>query len=215
VVAGVAAVAAAAALAVSAVLDDPVAENPTRDATPIVVGPVVEPGQELTGGESALPPLTMVLEQPAPDDISTLPAAQQVARLRELLETQAEPERFVELGSAYMALGDKAAADDAFDRARRLLPGRPAPLIGLAMSDALEGSEGLDAAARQMAVLRERFPQSQVVAFNQGWLAVYRRDVATVRDAWERTIALDATSPLGTTAAALLEQVGAAQAATP
>jgi hypothetical protein len=204
-------VAAAAALAVSWSLDDPVGENPNRDVTPIVVGPVVERGQELTGGDSALPPVAMVLERAAPDGISQLPPAQQIARLRELVSTRAEAERFVELGSAYMAIGDRPSAVDAFERARGLLPGRAAPLVGLAMTDAMQGTEGQARAADTLAQLRREFPRSQVVAFNQGWLGVYRRDVPTIREAWRRTVALGAATPLGRTATALLTQVGTGQ----
>jgi hypothetical protein len=68
-----------------------------------------------------------------------------------------------------------------------------------------------------MAALAARHPDDLVVAFNQGLVAVYRKDTATVLRAWGRAAALGPRSPLGRTArgvVAALEKRGAGGAGT-
>ncbi len=55
----------------------------------------------------------------------------------------------------------------------------------------------------RLQALAAQNPRSQLVAFNQGWLAIYRRR-PTGAAAWKRTIALGRDTRLGTTADALL-----------
>jgi len=54
-----------------------------------------------------------------------------------------------------------------------------------------------------------------VVAFNQGLVAVYRRDTATVLAAWRRAAALGPRSPLGRTARGVVAALEQRQAARP
>jgi hypothetical protein len=64
------------------------------------------------------------------------------------------------------------------------------------MVDAATAS-GRERSAPALAKLAARHPQSQLVAFNQGMLAVYREDKATADAAFARVRAIDPTSPLG------------------
>lgn len=202
----VALAAALAALGVATLLDDPVGEGP-RDQEPIIAGVVTPQGEELTGGDSPLPPLAIILPRALSADIRQLPAEQQVVTLRESLAQRPTARRYVELGRAYMELADADSAAAAFEEGTALAPSDPEPLVGLAMSRAVADDTGLDEATGELESLAQRFPQSQVVAFNQGWLALYRPDVATVTAAWRRTIELGPRTPLGRLAADLLRQI--------
>lgn len=202
----VAIVAAGAALGVAAMLDDPVGEGP-QDQAPIVAGIVTPEGEELTGGDSQLPPLAIVLPRALSADIRQLPAEQQVGRLRQGLAQNGTAKRYVELGRAYMELADADSAAAAFQEAAKRAPNDPEPLVGLAMSRAVADAAGIDAATGELESLAQRFPTSQVVAFNQGWLALYRPDVATVTASWRRTVELGPRTPLGVLAADLLKQI--------
>lgn len=193
-----------AAVGVASVLDDPVGEG-ARDAAPIVAGPVVAPGQELTGGPSDLPPLALVLDRPPPGEIGTLSAEDQIPRLQALAATNAEPRRLIELGAALQASRRLDEARDAFENALRLAPNDIAARVGLALTAGGQGPEGLERAATALADLEDRRPESQIVTFNRGWVAIYQRDADTAQDAWERTVAIAPRSRLGQTASQLLD----------
>jgi hypothetical protein len=75
------------------------------------------------------------------------------------------------------------------------------------MTEGMSGTAGLARANTTLTALAARFPTSQVVMFNLGWLAVYRTDVATIRSAWARTAALGPTTDLGAWAAVLLKHM--------
>lgn len=198
------------ALGIAASMDDPEGRA-ARDAAPIVVGRVpVELARRGDRSGADLPPLAMVLDRPAPGGIAALPAAEQVTRLQALARPGAPGRRWVELGRALMETGDADGARAAFRRAATLLPGDPAPLVGLAMSDGIAGGAGLDAAAARMDALVTGYGRSQVVMFNRGWLAAYRGRSAQVLADWSRTVALGPRTPLGRTAAALLQQIRSA-----
>lgn len=206
-VAAAALVAGGTALGIASLMDEPV-DGAARDLAPIVVGNVVPPGEELTGeNTSGLPPLAIVLAAATPQAIAALPAAQQVVQLREDVASAPRPASYLQLGRALMELGDAPSAREAFTRAAELAPGSPAPLVGLAMTDGIEGDAGLARAAARMEALARRFPADQLVAFNRGWLAVYRRDAATVVASWRRAVELGPRTALGETAAELLKQV--------
>ncbi|HWH13921.1 MAG TPA: hypothetical protein VNT51_04190 [Miltoncostaeaceae bacterium] len=198
-----------ATLGLAALLDDPEGRA-ARDPAPIIVGrvPVEQATRAPRSGVTAdLPPLSMVLDRPAPEGISSLPAAQQVQRLRDLVAAGAPPRRRVELGRALMETGDAEGARRAFAAARAGMPGDPAPLVGLAMTEGLRGEAGVAEAGRRMGALTRRFPRSQLVWFNRGWIAAYARDADAVVEAWQRTVELDPRTPLGRTADALLARV--------
>jgi|GEM_PF-540149 len=202
------------ALGLASALDEPEGRA-ARDPAPIVVGRV--PVEQATraaeaGATDALPPLSMVLDRPAPSGISSLPASEQVLRLRELIAAGGGGRRQVELGRALMELGDAEGAREAFTRARAALPGDTAPLVGLAMVPGLDGPEGVRRAAARMQALARRHPRDQLVWFNRGWIAAYAGDAQGVVAAWRRAVTLGRTTPLGETAAALLQRVEAARA---
>jgi len=192
------------AIGIALALDDPVGSGERDPARPIVAGVVVAPGQELTAGESALPPLALVLDSPPPAQIADLQPEAQVAALRRRAEQRETPTRLVELGSALQGAGEGPAAEAAYRRALELDPGNVAARAGLVMADGATGTEGLDRAGRALARLARQRPRNQLVAFNQGWLAIYRRDVPTARAAWLRTIRLGGETRLGRTAQQLL-----------
>lgn len=223
---GAAAAVAAIALVIAARMDEPVGEGAVDTAQPIVAGPIVAPGSELTGepeeqtqtqaqqAESVgdLPPLALVLDRLPPDGIGSLAAEDQIPRLRALAATRAEPRRLVELGAAYQATGRYDDAREAFVNALRLDQEDVAAEVGLALNDALADEQRSSRAAAALAALAARNPDNQIIAFNRGWLAAYRRDVETAESAWRKTIALDSDSRLGQTARELLRLlVGDAQ----
>lgn len=205
----VALVAAGAALGVASLQDEPVGEGP-QDQAPIIAGVVTPQGQELTGGDSQLPPLSIILPRALPPAIRQLPPEQQVVALRETVARTPSAARYVELGRAYMDLADADSATAAFQEAAKLAPSSPEALVGLAMSRAVASDTGLQEASGELESLAQRFPDSQLVIFNQGWLALYLPDVATVTASWKRTVQLGPRTPLGLLAADLLEQITAA-----
>jgi cytochrome c-type biogenesis protein CcmH/NrfG len=205
VVLGIAGIVAVAAILVAVSLDQASGTKPQTSAS-IAAGPVVAPGDQLTGGQSKLPPLAVVLDRT--DAASSMTAADQVVALREELATKPTSAGYLDLGQAYMTLGDEVSAQSAFARAAALAPASPGPLVGLAMTEGMSGTAGLASANALMTQLQTRFPTSQVVAFNIGWLALYRADVTTLRNAWARTIVLGPTTALGDLARGLLSEIG-------
>ncbi len=195
------------AIGIALALDDPTGAGQRDRARPIVAGVVVAPGQELTAGESALPPLALVLDTPPPARIAGLMPEAQVAVLRRRAEQRATPRRLVELGSALQGAGEGPAAEASYRRALQLDADNLAARVGLLMADGATGTEGLDRAARALRRLTGQRPRDQLVAFNQGWLAAYRRDLPTARTAWLRTVRLGGETRLGRTAGRLLEAI--------
>jgi len=200
IIIGVWVVAAGGALLVAAALDSPVGEG-TRDvAQPAVPGTVAEPAPP-----NGLPPLALVLGRDLPADIRGLPAVEQATRLRDQVAQGAPAARWVELGSLLQQLGRGPMAGGAYRNALSLEPGNLEALVGLALVEGATGREGATRAAATLSDLATEHPDSQIVAFNQGWLAVYRQRAAPARAAWERTIALGPGTRLGLNAAALLD----------
>jgi hypothetical protein len=193
-----------AAVGVATMLDDPVGEG-ARDAAPIVAGPVVAPGQELTGGPNDLPPLALVLDRPPPGEIGTLPAEDQVPRLQALSADQTQPRRLVELGAALQASRRLDEARAAFERALEVDSNDIAAQVGLALTDGAAGPGGLDQAESELADLEAQNARNQVITFNRGWVAIYRSDAETARSAWERTVEIAPETRLGQTASQLLD----------
>jgi cytochrome c-type biogenesis protein CcmH/NrfG len=165
-------------------------------------------GTSTTAAKAGLPQLAVVINRT--DPVQAMAASNQAIALRMMIQRHPTAERYMALGQVEMSLADQQAAVDAFSRAAQLEPSSPDPMVGLAMTQAMPGSSGYDAATSQLNALAARFPNSQVVAFNVGWLALYRRDVATVKSAWAHTVALGPSTELGKTATALLAQIGRA-----
>lgn len=201
VVLGVAAIVAVAAILVAVDLNGSSGSKPKTSAT-INAGPVVPGGDALSGGQSQLPELAIVL--PRTDPEATMNAADQVIALRELIEAHPTAARYVDLGQAYMSLGDQPSAQSAFAAAAKLAPAEPDPQVGLAMAEGMSGTAGLAAANRRLQSLTAEYPDSQLVWFNLGWLALYRQDLSTWLDAWTRTVALGPATQLGQAASAYL-----------
>lgn len=164
-------------------------------------------GTSTAPAQPQLPPLTIILDRPAPDGIGELDAGQQVVRLRDLTRTDGSPRRWVELGRAQLELGDSTSAETSFRRALRD-GDDPAARVGLTFARfARGGASNESRALDEMARLSARYPRNQLVAFNHGWLAAYGRDAATVQAAWKRTVRLGPRTPLGRVAADLLTRI--------
>lgn len=199
-----------AALGTAALLDQPV-DRAARDSAQAVVGTVAP---STTTGPSApapaastLPPLAVVLATGAPAEITALSPSEQIVRLREGATADARPATYLQLGRAYMVVGDAPSARQAFRTAAELAPRAIEPAVALAMADGMDGTGGLDRAAARIGAIVARNPRSQMAVFNRGWLAVYRDDAATAVSSWRRTVALGPSTALGRTARTLLSQI--------
>ena len=180
-------------------------------AQPIVAGVVAAPGQELTGGNSSLPPLALITASAVPRAIASLPAAQQAARYAAMAGN--DPALLIKLGAAYQRAGDPDAAAAAYNKALAADPNALEAKIGLAMVDGSRSDAGLNAAGQKLAVFTSEYPNSQVAWFNRGWVDAYLRDGKGSIAAWERTAAIDPTTSLGKTAVGLLARIARAQKA--
>src|SRR5262249_32010113 len=153
--------------------------------------------------KAALPPLRLVLDRPPPDGIGTLPWRAQVRRLQVLARPEGAPaRRLVELGAARQALGQEKAARDAYRAALARSPGDGAAGAGLAVPQST-----LVTAARELRALRVEPPSSQLVAFNEGWVAAYRRRPRETVTDLRRAIALGPGTLLGRTAGGLVQRI--------
>lgn len=204
VVLGVWAVAAGGALALAVALDSPVGAGARDAAQPQAPAVVADPSADPPEG---LPPLALVLDRSLPAGVAALPPIRQVERLRALAERSGDARRHVELGSVLQILGDRAGAGAAYRTALRLGGDDVAAETGLALLQGASGAEGQRRAARRLSALAAAHPDNQVVAFNQGWLEIYRRRAAPARAAWTRTVELDPGTRLGRTARALLGSI--------
>ena len=170
-------------------------------------GSATATGSGSSAAAAQLPQLSIVLNRT--DPIAQMAVSNQVVALQAEIASRPTADRYIDLGQVEMSLADRQAAVAAFSRAAQLAPNRPEPLLGLAMTEAMDGTAtGLATANAQLETLQARFPDSQVVAFNRGWLALYRRDSATVKSAWQRAIQLGKQTQLGITATVLLAQIG-------
>ncbi|MDX6554070.1 MAG: hypothetical protein QOD86_265 [Miltoncostaeaceae bacterium] len=195
-------VAAGAAVLLAMGLDDPVGAG-ARDAAQPVAGDVVLPDADRPEG---LPPLALVLDRPLPREVAELPPAEQVTTLRQELALSASPQKAVELAAVLGGLGQTAAAATAYGDAFTLDADFLPAIVGKILNDAARGDAAAKRrAAEDLAALEARNPGSQLVAFNRGWLAVYRRDPDTAEAAWRRAVALGAETDLGVTARRLLD----------
>jgi hypothetical protein len=181
-----------AALGVAAALDD----EPVR-ATSASVAP------------AGLPPLRLFLDRPLPKEITDLPTlGAQADRLQELATASDDPSRWVELGTVTLRGGDVNTARLVFERALTIDRDRVDAQVGLAMVDGATGPEGLARAAKTLAGLEARNPNSQLVVFNVGMVAAYRADRATIDRAFTRASALAPNTPLGALARRLAAAAG-------
>lgn len=199
----------AGALVLADRLDEPVGSGALDAAQPIVAGPVVDPGFEPQPGAptGSLPPIALVVGDPQPADVASLPLDQRVPRLRALAEREDTPLAWTRLGAAEQESGDGLAAEASYRRALTVERGYLPALVGLIMVDAGTGPEGLARAGAGLDELARRRPDSQVVHFNRGLVAAYSRDGQRAVAAWMRTAEIDRRSNLGRAAVDLLRQI--------
>lgn len=198
------AVAVGGALLMAVALDDPVGEGARDEAQPVAPSQVAEPPQGLA---EELPPLALVLDRPLPPAIASLPPIRQVERLQGLARSSGDARRYVELGAALQAIGDGTGATGAYRSALRAGGDDVAADTGLALVRATQGPDGPEVAAARLSALASANPDDQLVAFNQGWLAVYRRDSAGATEAWRRAVTIAPDSRLGLAAVALIRSL--------
>lgn len=168
------------ALGISAALDDP--PKPVASAIP-----------------AGLPDLRLYLDRQFPASVRDEKTAQgQILRLREIATLDSTAENWVNLGAAYHSYNDVRDAALAYQRALSIDPERADARVGAILLDASgSGKEGLDRASVAISDLAEKYPKSQLVAFNQAMVAIYRSDRETLIPALDRTIALGADTNLG------------------
>ena len=191
------------ALLAAAALDQPVGSGERDAAQPAAPGAVAGEAEE-GGLAEGLPPLTLILDRPLPGDIGDLAPIRQAARLEALAQRTGEARRYTELGTVLQTLGDDVGATAAYRSALRAGGDDLAADAGLALLEATRGADGPERAAARLAAMADANPGSTIVSFNQGWLAVYRRDADLAREAWERTIALDPDGRLARVSRALI-----------
>lgn len=162
------------------------------------------PLEQPSAPSPSLPPLTLWLDRDLPAAAANAPTPQ---RQIELLENRAvgvdTAAAWVDLGAARQYQGQYQDAVLDYQRALVIDPRRLDARVGIIMVDAATAS-GRTGAAQSLSALARQHPDSQVVAFNQGMVAVYREDAATARDAFERARALGPDTPLGVVARRLL-----------
>lgn len=197
------------AIAWAAALDDPVGAGARDEAQPAAVGQIADPASTGASDVSApqgLPPLALVVDTPLPADLAGLETRDAAVKLRDqVLSSGGTAEQWVLLGSLLQQLDRGPMAAASYQTALQMKPDDIDAQVGLALVEGATGAEGADRAAAELQRLQTAHPQSQVVAFNQGWLAAYQRQVAVARAAWQRTVALEPGSRLGQTASTLLD----------
>jgi hypothetical protein len=200
------------AIAWAAALDDPVGAGSRDSAQPAAVGQVADPGATTGAGDvsapDGLPPLALVIDTPIPADLAGLDARQAAVRLRDRVLAGGTADEWVLLGSLLQQLDRGPMADGAYRAALDLRPGDLGARVGLALVEGATGADAAERAAAELQRLATENPRSQLVAFNQGWLAAYRRQAEAARAAWRRTVALDPGSRLGQSASTLLDALG-------
>ncbi|HET6689591.1 MAG TPA: hypothetical protein VFG74_01895 [Miltoncostaeaceae bacterium] len=168
----------------------------TADGGEASRGPAAATGAPARGNAVQLPAFAMVLDHRLPADVAGLNLGGQAEELRRRAMTTNDPVTLVELGSVMQVIGDAQSAEFAYRSALDADPGNLPARVGLAVVPATADRDGLDQAAAN--------PRSQLVGFNQGWVALYAGDVAGARAALRRTVALGEGTRLGRSAATLL-----------
>jgi hypothetical protein len=188
------------AILLARALDSPVGAGERDEAQPLVEGrvaPLDTNPSTTTPDEGERTFLALFPPDALPAEVADLPPAQQVARLRALVAAGAGASVRVALGAVLQAQGDGAAAARAYRGALRVAPGDLSAQVGLAMVVGAEKPPGPARAAARLAALAAAHPQSQVVLFNQGILAVSRGRAVEAQEAWTRTVAAGPTTRLG------------------
>lgn len=213
VVLGVWVVVVAAAMALATQLDRPAGES-TPDAAQPLAGDVALTTETPERQEGQLPPLAVVLDLALPAEVTGLAPEEQLRRLRAEAGLTSDPRGLLLLGMVSQRYGAYPAAEAAFRDTLTVDPGNLAAQVGLAVNAGAAGEEELARAGEALGELADAHPQSQVVAVNRGWVAVYEGDPAVAEAAWGRAVALDGDSRLGALAASL-RRASAAPGAVP
>jgi tetratricopeptide (TPR) repeat protein len=150
----------------------------------------------------------MVVEQQLPPGVRDLNLAGQAEALRQSAMASNDPVTLVQLGAVLQEMGDAQSAEFAYQSALDADPGNVPARVGLALVPVTADPAKLERAAAALDDLAGAEPQSQLVSFNQGWVALYLKDVAAARAAFGRTVALGADTRLGRTARTLRTAMG-------
>ena len=145
-----------------------------------------------------LPVLGLFLDRELPKDVAAMTSgAEQAARLQQLANEGQRAAPWVDLGAFAQRAGDLTFAKDAYSRALAIDPDRVDAKVGLLMVDGATGPDGLTRAAAGLIALEDANPDSQLVLFNTGMVAIYRGDRAEVVRAFTRAARLGPSTPLG------------------
>jgi hypothetical protein len=207
---------AVAAVGIARMLDDPVGGSTPDEARPAVGGAVAGlVPTDTTPGDTTptttplkatdvLGPYSMVLAGPLPERLSDATATVAVTRLEARLREKRSLRRIVELAYGYQRVDQPEKAAPLFSEALRLRPGYLPARIGIATIPGETGGRGLLQSRTALAALRREFPRSQIVIFNQGWIALYLRDGPAATKEFETVERLGPKTALGRAATAFL-----------
>lgn len=165
------------------------------------------PAERASTPSPDLPPLRLTLDRDLPASVrATTSIDAQIAELQRLAMEGNTPASWVELGAARHFAEDYSGAVLDYRRALALDSTRLDAQVGLLMVDAATES-GRARSAEALAKLAAANPGSQIVAFNQGMVAVYRRDTQTARAAFTAVRQINPSNQLGKLASGLLTAV--------
>ncbi len=156
-----------------------------------------------------LPPFRLYLDRDTlPPEVARLPTAvEQVRALEDLATTTDEPARWIELGVVAQNVDDVDTAERSYRRALAVDPDSLEAKVAVAMLECGTNLDALARADRALSRLEADNPDSQLVVFNRGMVAAYRRDGAGFIRAFRRARDIAPKAPLGVTAADLLKLV--------
>ncbi len=193
--------AAAVAISIAVTGNDPVGSAP-RDPVPIGGG-VVRPTAPPVATPQTLPPLALLLEQPLPSRLARLTGTEQLRALERRAAAGPTSAR-LQFAAAEQRTGHQRAAGREYRAVLATDPTNMAARTGLILARAAANPAALRESGRTMATLARANPTSQLVAVNQGWLAVYRNDRPTAIAAWRRAAKLRPNTRLGRSASGAL-----------
>ena len=193
--------AAAVAISIAVTGNDPVGSAP-RDPVPIG-GAVVLPTAPTVTTPQTLPPLALLLEEPLPPRLARLTGSEQLRAL-ERRAAHGPASARLQYAAAEQRTGHQQVARREYRAVLATDPTDMAARTGLILARAVASPAALRESGRTMARLARANPTSQLVAINQGWLAVYRNDRPTAITAWRRAAKLRPNTRLGRSASGAL-----------
>ena len=201
-------VAATVAISLAVTGNDPVGSAP-RDPVPIGGGIVPETTTPAPSAPVRLPPLALLLERAVPASLERASGPAQIRALRRRA-SGGPPLAHLQLAAAEQRAGHQRLAGREYRTILSAEPNNVPARVGLLLTSAASSPAALRRAGVTMGVLARAKPTSQLVAINQGWLAVYRNDRRTAITSWRRAARLGRTTRLGQSALGALGKLAPA-----